>query len=74
MQEGPVIMREWLNGRTDRGGVLWGIVCCWSMVAANFALLHFRAPIFYVVPFDVIGVPVMVTLALRVLDHSRGPR
>jgi hypothetical protein len=34
------------------------------MVAANFLLFAIHVPVFYVVPFDVIGVPILVSVAL----------
>jgi hypothetical protein len=66
-------MQAWLNGATDRGGVLWGILCCWLLVLMNFALFGFHTPVFYVVPFDVVGVPLIVTLALWAAGPRRTP-
>jgi hypothetical protein len=65
-------MHQWLSLRTDRGGVLWGILCCWLAVTANVLLFSLHVPVFYVVPFDVFGVPLIVTLALWLIQSDRG--
>jgi hypothetical protein len=67
------MMNRWLNAQSDHGGVLWGILCCWLMVAANFLLLDLHVAIFYVVPFDVFGVPLLVTAAFALLRTARNP-
>jgi hypothetical protein len=43
------------------------------MVAANFLLLDLHVAIFYVVPFDVFGVPLLVTAAFALLRTARNP-
>lgn len=55
----------WINFDTDRGGVFWGVLCCWLAVFSNLGLLSLDVPIFYIVPWNFFGVPVAVTLAIR---------
>jgi len=62
---------RWLDARTDYGGVLWGVLCCWMLVAANLGLFAIEVPVTYVVPFDVFGVPALVTLMLWLLRRPR---
>ena len=65
-------MNRWVNTRMDHGGVLWGVLCCWLMVAANLGLFAAGVPVAYVVPFDVFGVPALVTLLLWLASRARG--
>ena len=55
------MIRRWVNFDTDRGGVLWGVLCCWLAVLSNFALLAMGVTIFYIVPWNIFGVPLAVT-------------
>ena len=59
-------MREegWFNFDSDRGAVLWGILCCWLAVLSNIGLLALDVPIFYIVPWSLFGVPLAVTCAV----------
>ncbi len=65
-------MGRWIDAHTDHGGVLWGILCCWLLVAANCALFAVHVPVGWVVPFDVFGVPALVTLGLWFVGRVRG--
>ncbi len=64
-------MRIWLSQQTDEGGVMWGVLCCWFLVAGNIILIHLHVPVFYVVPFDVFAVPLIVTLSLWIYGNYR---
>ena len=57
-------MRAWFSLTSDRGGVLWGILCCWLAVIANICLLGVDVPIFYIAPIDLFGVPGVVSLVM----------
>lgn len=54
----------WINFDTNRGGVLWGVLCCWLAVFSNLGLLSIDVSIFYIVPWNLFGVPIAVTLAI----------
>lgn len=56
--------RGWFNFDTDRGAVLWGVLCCWLAVLSNMGLLALDVPVFYIVPWSLFGVPLVVTLAI----------
>ena len=64
-------MQRWLSFETDQGAVLWGILCCWLAVAGNVSLLGLGVSIFWVVPFDLFGVPILVSLALWVFQRKQ---
>jgi len=57
-------MGKWLNLASDQGGVFWGILCCWLAVLANVTLLGVGVTIFYIVPLDLFGVPIIVSLLM----------
>ena len=65
-------MRRWLSFDTDRGAVLWGILCCWLAVAENLLLLRIGVSIFWIVPLDLFFVPLAVSLALWLLRGAYG--
>jgi hypothetical protein len=54
-------MRRWLNFDSDRGGVAWGILCCWIGVISNLILLSLGVTIFYIVPWTLFGVPALAS-------------
>ncbi len=58
------MLNAWLNFDTDRGGVLWGAACCWLAVLSNMLLLAFAVPVFYLVPWTLFGVPLLVSLLI----------
>jgi hypothetical protein len=62
--------RGWFNFDTDRGAVLWGVLCCWLAVLSNIGLLALDVPIFYIVPWSLFGVPLAATLAIWVVTAS----
>ena len=71
------MLEAWTSFDSDRGGVLWGIACCWLAVLSNLALLAFAVPIAYVVPWTLFGVPLLVTLliaAARRVVGGKSPR
>lgn len=57
-------MRAWLNFETDRGGVAWGILCCWIAVLSNLLLLGLGVTIFYIVPWTMFGVPAVASAVI----------
>lgn len=64
-------MRRWIRFDTDHGAILWAVLCCWLGVAANFGLIGLKVPIFYIVPFDLFGVPLVVSVLLWCLQRRR---
>ncbi len=60
-------MQRWLNFDLDRGGVAWGILCCWIGVASNLLLLSFGVTIFYIVPWTLFGVPAAASALIWVI-------
>lgn len=57
------------NFDTDRGGVLWGCLCCWLGVLANVALLQFSPPVLLIVLWTLFGVPIVVTIVIACISH-----
>ena len=64
--------RGWINFDTDQGGVLWGCLCCWLGVLSNFGMLSLGVPIFYIVPWSLFGVPIVVTLLVWAAQRQIG--
>ena len=60
-----------MRGDSDVQAILWAIACCWLAVGLNFLLLDLGVTIFYVVPIDLIGVPLAVTAAFALARRSR---
>ncbi len=54
-------MQRWLDFESDRGGVAWGILCCWLGVVSNLLLLSLGVTIFYIVPWTLLGVPAVTS-------------
>jgi hypothetical protein len=65
--------RRWRIAPADRAAIWWAIACCWLAVAGNYLLLALGLTAAYLVPFDLFAVPLLVTLAFRLL-RRRGPR
>ena len=61
------MVQSWFSLNTDRGAVLWAILCCWSGVLLASALISSGIPIEYVVPLILFGTPAVVTLLLWLL-------
>jgi len=61
------MVQSWFSLNTDRGAVLWAILCCWSGVLLACALISSGIPIEYVVPLILFGTPAVVTLLLWLL-------
>ncbi len=57
-------MRSWLRFDTDKGGVVWGILCCWLGVLLNLAFVRAEVSPFVIVPCDLFVVPGLVTAGL----------
>jgi hypothetical protein len=68
------MVQSWFSLNTDRGAVLWAILCCWSGVLLSCTLISSEAPIEYVVPMILFGTPAVVTLALWLLGRIYQPR
>lgn len=62
-------MDSWLRLDTDRGAVLWAVLCCWLAVLANFALIRAAVPIGYIVPLDLFGIPLVVSIVFWLLQR-----
>jgi hypothetical protein len=56
-------MIRWARFDTDEGGVLWGILCCWLAVCGNVVLLALGVTIYWIVPLDLLAVPILASLA-----------
>lgn len=66
--------RRWRMASADRSAILWAIACCWLAVAGNYLLLACGLTAAYLVPFDLFAVPLLVTLAFRLLRRREPPR
>lgn len=73
MSAGDATARRWRIAPADRPAIWWAIACCWLAVAGNYLLLELGLTAAYIVPFDLFAVPLLVTLAFRLL-RRRGPR
>ncbi len=47
--------------RTDFSAIFWAIACCWLVVWGNYAMLGLGVTVFYLIPIDLFGVPLVVT-------------
>ncbi len=59
----------WFNFDTDRGGLLWGCMCCWLGVLTNLALLQFSPPVTLIVLWTLFGVPIVVTILVSCISY-----
>jgi hypothetical protein len=57
----------------DGAAILWAIACCWLAAGGNYLLLAFGLTVFYIVPFDLVVVPLLVTVVLQALRPRRQP-
>jgi len=71
MSAGQSRPRRWQIAPADRPAILWAIACCWLAVAGNYLLLELGLTAAYLVPFDLFVVPLLVTLAFRLLRRRR---
>lgn len=51
----------------DLNAVLWAIACCWLAVGGNYLLIAAGLKAAWIVPFDLFAVPLLVTVAFRLL-------
>ena len=47
--------------------MLWAIACCWLAVGGNYLLIAAGLKAAWIVPFDLFAVPLLVTVAFRLL-------
>lgn len=73
MSAGETPAPRWRILPADRAAIWWAIACCWLAVGGNYLLLELGLTAAYIVPFDLFAVPLLVTLACRLL-RRRGPR
>lgn len=55
-----------LDPQRDESAVLWGIGCCLVAILTNIALLYAGISISLVVPWTFFGVPLTVTVLIKV--------
>jgi hypothetical protein len=58
--------------RGDFSAVLWAAACCWLGVWGNYVLLSIDLEAPYIVPFDLFGVPIIVTAAFWLIGKALG--
>ncbi len=74
MSAGDATARRWRILPADRPAIGWAIACCWLAVAGNCLLLELGLTAAYIVPFDLFVVPLLVTLAFRLLRRRGAGR
>ena len=74
MSAGDATARRWRILPADRPAIGWAIGCCWLAVAGNYLLLELGLTAAYIVPFDLFVVPLLVTLAFRLLRRRGAGR
>lgn len=59
--------------RADLSAVCWGISCCWLVVWGNYAMLELNVTVFYLIPIDLFGVPILVTVLFHLVGVVTRP-
>ena len=58
--------------RADLSAVAWSVACCWLVVWGNYAMLGLGVTVFYLIPIDLFGVPLVVTATFRLIAVLTG--
>jgi len=53
--------------RADLSAVAWSVACCWFVVWGNYVMLGLGVTVFYLIPIDLFGVPLVVTATFRLI-------